>query len=395
MQLIELFRPEDLLDILIVGAVLWAGLAWVRQSPARLALPGVAGLVLLYVAARRLGLELTAALLQGVSAVLVVVFVVVFRNELRRLYDQLSVWGLRRRPAAPAETSVDTIVRAVVRLAADRTGALLVFPGREPLERHLEGGIALDAVVSEPLLMSLFDASSPGHDGAVLVAGNRIARFAVHLPLSANRVQLGQLGTRHAAALGLAERTDALCVVVSEERGTVSVARNGGLRKLSDPSRVVDELLAFGEAIAPTEPARPPWRALHDRWREGAVSFALTVALWALLVPGANVVEDRREVKVFVDNMPQGWVLEAVDPPAVEVVVRGRRRDLVLANAGDLEARLDGFLVQLGRRTFEIPEHRIERPARVEILKVEPAKVRLRVRREEPEPSEKEADDAS
>ncbi len=382
MPLFELFELRDVLDVLIVGAVFWAGLVWLRGSAARMALPGLAGLLLVYVAAGRLGLELTANLLQGFSAALVIVLVVVFQDELRRLFERISVWGLRRRAAPPAETSVDTIARTIAKLAADRTGALLVFPGLEPLDRHLEGGIALGGEVSEPLLLSLFDASSPGHDGAVLVSGNRIVRFALHLPLSANRAQLGQLGTRHAAALGLAERTDALCIVVSEERGSVSVARQGALRSLRDPSRVIDELRAFREAIAPTGPARAPWRALQDRWREGVVAFALTTALWALMVPGANVIEDRREVQVFVDNMPEGWVLEGVEPPSVEVVVRGRRRDLVFANANDLEARLDGFLVQLGRRTFEIPEHRIERPAQVEILSVEPTKVRLRVRRE-------------
>ena len=117
-----------------------------------------------------------------------------------------------------------------------------MLPQREPIESHVEGGIALDGRLSEPLLLSLFDPSSPGHDGAVILRGAQIERFAVHLPLSVNRAALGPGGTRHAAALGLSERCDAICIVVSEERGTVSVARDGLLRVLARPQDLALEL---------------------------------------------------------------------------------------------------------------------------------------------------------
>jgi DNA integrity scanning protein DisA with diadenylate cyclase activity len=96
--------------------------------------------------------------------------------------------------------------------------------------------------VSEPLLLSLFDPGSPGHDGTVLLRGSAVERFAVHLPLSADHAALGPGGTRHAAALGLAERCDAICLVVSEERGTVSVARDGQIRTLARPEDLLLEL---------------------------------------------------------------------------------------------------------------------------------------------------------
>jgi len=378
----------DLLDMMIVGGLLWAGLVWLRRSRARLALPALVGLALVYLAARRAGLQLTTGLLQGFFAAFVLILVVVFQEDLRRLFEQLSAWGLRRRSRAPAETTLDTVARAVVRLAATRTGALLVFPGREPLERHLSGGVELDGRVSEPLLLSLFDASSPGHDGAALVEEDRVTHFAVHLPLATDRTQLDASGTRHAAALGIAQRTDALCVVVSEERGVVSVARDGSFRALAEPERVAAELRDFAEAMLPAEAPLSRWRALRGRWREGVAGFALAVVLWALFVPGASVLEAQHSVRVIVENLPPGWIVESVEPAEVRALVRGRRRDLVFANQGDLEVRVDAFLVQLGRRTFELALHRVEHPVGVEVLALDPAKVQLRVQRAQGEGTE-------
>ena len=251
-----------------MAALLWAGIVWLQRTRARLAMLGVGIVGVVYLVASRLGLQLTAWILQGFVAVFVFVVVVVFQDDLRRLFEQIAVWGLRRRPTTSPPQVVDILTRSVARLARTRTGALVVLPGLDPLDRHIEGGIELGARISEPLLLSLFDASSPGHDGAVLVEGDRATRFAVHLPLSTDRGQLGQGGTRHAAGLGLSERADALCVVVSEERGTVSVARDGLLRVLPQPEALASELHSFIAATSPSEAPLARWRGLVSRWRE-------------------------------------------------------------------------------------------------------------------------------
>jgi len=241
---------RDILDVLAVAAMLWALIVWLRHARARLALVGLVFVGALYTLARLVGFTLTAWIFQGFFAVLVFIVVVVFQEDLRRLFEQIAVFSLRRRTTLPTVTAMDVLVRSVARMAASRTGALIVLPGRRPLDRHLEGGIELDARISEPLLLSLFDASSPGHDGAIIVRGGTVTRFAVHLPLSTNQQQIGPAGTRHAAALGLSERADCLCIVVSEERGTVSVARDGELRRLEDPQKLAAELEGYARAIA-------------------------------------------------------------------------------------------------------------------------------------------------
>ena len=173
----------------------------------------------------------------------------------------------------------------------------------------------LDARISEPLLLSLFDPHSPGHDGAVVLAGDRAALFAAHLPLSTDHKQLGQRGTRHAAALGLAERCDTLCLVVSEERGTLSVAQAGELRALARPELVGGEIRGFLARLAPAESGGSRWQRIAGRWREAAVALGLATVVWVLAVPGSGVTEIERRVPVRILDLPRGYELEGVDHP--------------------------------------------------------------------------------
>lgn len=374
-------RITDVVDVAIVAFMLWAALAWLRRARARIALAGVAIAAGAYLLARQLELSMTVWILQGFFAVLVIVLVVVFQEDLRRLFEQIAIWGLRRKPPSAPPDAVDALVGAVRRLVAQRCGALLVIPGREPLDRHVAGGVPLGGFVSEPLLLSLFDPHSPGHDGAVSIEGDRVMRFAVHLPLSTDHEQLGMGGTRHAAALGLAERTDALCIVVSEERGTVSIARDGRLRALGGPELLAREIRRF---LSDRWPKQAPRRSraieLLRRWPEALFAVGTSAGLWVLLVPGAMVAQYQRRLPVEVENLPAGYALESVEPTEVEVVLRGRRRDVYLAFQQDkLSIKVDALLVQLGRRTFEIGPDQVEHPESVTPVSVDPARVKLNV----------------
>lgn len=374
-------RITDVVDVAIVAFMLWATLAWLRRARARIALAGVVIAAGAYLLARQLELSMTVWILQGFFAVLVIVLVVVFQEDLRRLFEQIAIWGLRRKPPSAPPDAVDALVGAVRRLVAQRCGALFVIPGREPLDRHVAGGVPLGGLVSEPLLLSLFDPHSPGHDGAVSIEGDRVMRFAVHLPLSTDPAQLGMGGTRHAAALGLAERADALCIVVSEERGTVSIARDGRLRTLAGPELLAREIRRFLSDRWPKQaPRRSRALELVRRWPEALFAVGTSAGLWLLLVPGATVAQYQRRLPVEVENLPAGYALESVEPTEVEVVLRGRRRDVYLALQQDkLSIKVDALLVQLGRRTFDVGPEQVEHPASVTPVSVAPARVKLNV----------------
>ena len=372
----------DFVDVLVVGLLLWALIAWMRRVRADLALLGLGFLGLFYLVALQLELQLTAWIFQGFFAVLIVLLVVVFQEDLRRLFEQIAVLGLGHRPPRPEVGGAAAIYRAMQRLARSRTGALVVVPGREPLERQLRGGVKLDAEISEELLLSILDPHSPGHDGAVLVQGNRLARFGVHLPLSEDRAQLGPGGTRHAAALGLAERCDALCVVVSEERGTISTASRGRLTTLMDPDQLLEVLEDQLESQGIRESrGEMRWHRVRRRLIEGGIAFALALAGWLAFVPGSAVDQVTLEAVVVVENMPAGYALEKVEPASVRLTVSGLRRQLLLAQAEDFQVVVDALLVGLGRRTFALPREAVRHSTDVEVLDVKPSKVRLSVRR--------------
>jgi diadenylate cyclase len=368
---------KELLDVVLTAAFIYGVLVWLRHTRAQLALFGAVTLGVAYLLARQVGLALTAWALQGLIVAAAVLLVVVFQADLRRGLERVALPVLgRRRQVAPAEAQ-EAVVRATIELAAARRGALIVLPGREPVERHVEGGITLGGMVSEPLLLSLFDPNSAGHDGAVVIAGGVVERFGAHLPLSGDFVQLGTRGTRHAAALGLAERCDAVTIVVSEERGSVCIARAGQLLELDSPAELTR---LIGEVGRPSRAGREhlgTWRMVRRNGRDLLLAIAISLVLWAALVPGSEVKETTIRARVVVQDLPPGYVLEKVDPEEVTVTASGPRRTLLFASPGDFELDVDAILVQLGRRRFKVDSGSVKHPRGVSILAVQPDRINI------------------
>ena len=355
-----------------------------------MALLGLAVLGVFYhLIAQQFKLQLTTWIFQGFFAALVVVVVVVFQDDLRRLFEQIATLGLRRKAPRPDPSSVGTLTRGLCDLAKKRRGALVVLPGRGLIERHfLQHGVPLDAEISEELLDSLFDPGSAGHDGALVMKNNRVKEFGVHLPLSENRDELKGGGTRHAAALGLAERSDALCLVVSEERGTIGIAAQGQLEVLPAPpsteagdlrDKIQDHLEHTGTEV---KEHRIEWRWLGRRLMEGLLSLALALGAWLVFVP---VEEAVLQARVDVENVPEGYALTDVSPQEVEVEVAGPRWamlwSMLLASDADFQVVIDADLVRLQRRTFEVSAQSVRHATELEIKSIKPDKVKLTVQK--------------
>ncbi|HXK11064.1 MAG TPA: diadenylate cyclase [Vicinamibacteria bacterium] len=371
---------DEAADVAVVTVAVFVLLRTLRSSRARLALLGVAVVGLIDLAARQLGLPLTAWFFQGLFLVSAVVLVLAFQDDLKRFFERLAVLGLGRRSPTPEEGPLEVVVRASFGLAAARRGALIVLPGRDPLEARLEGGFPLDGSVSEPLLLSLFDPHSPGHDGAAVVTSALVRRFGVHLPLSSDFAQLGLHGTRHAAALGLSEQSDAFCVAVSEEHGSVSVARAGRLRAVEDPDALRRALRAFVDETRPRPAPALSWPRVLARFREWGVALAISAGLWLLVVPGSEMSETTLTVPVEIGNLPAGYSLESVTPGRVVVTLTGVRRRLFVLGPSDVTVSVDALLAQLGRRTFDLTPQSVRAPRGVTVASVQPDHVSLALR---------------
>lgn len=230
------FNASSAFDILIVTIVFYGVLMLVRGTRADQVLRGVI-LVFLFFAlvGSAFHLEVVNWLLSNSPLVLVVAIPIIFQPELRRALEQvgrtsaiinhpIATWSTPLQPS----TVVEELVDAVHRLADRQSGALLVLEGTTGLEDFVRSGVRVDGEVSSDLLVTIFLVPSPLHDGAVIVRGDRVLAAGCVLPLTDNPIAAGR-GTRHRAALGITEQTDAACIVVSEETGGISVARAGNL----------------------------------------------------------------------------------------------------------------------------------------------------------------------
>lgn len=378
----------EMLDVIFVAILLYTAIVWAQQTRAAFVVRGMLILGSIYIIAKYLDLQMTAWIFQGFFAIFLIMIVVIFQEELRQLFERIAVWSLARKrtPTLGSSTS-DTLVRTVADLAKERIGALIVIRGNDPLERHITGGIPLDGKLSGPLLKSIFDSHSPGHDGAVVVEQDTITRFAVHLPLSKNLKQLANVGTRHSAGLGLAELTDALCIVVSEERGTISVARDGRLREveIQQLGAVLENFLqAKFPAAAQSNIALPFFR---ENWIAKAIAIALAIGFWYIFVPGAKTVEVSYNIPVAIENLPPDLQVEEIEPPMVSATFRGPRRAFYLFNSNSIKVAIDVSMAELGRRTFNISEQNIKYPKELTLHEVTPSTLKLSVRRV-PNPTE-------
>lgn len=278
-----IFTPKDALDILLVAFLIYLVLVLLRRTHSFFILGGIFVLFAIYSLALLFNLFLTGIILQYFFTFLIIIIVVVFQKEFRNFFEWLFVLGWHRQKRATVpENTVTEILETTQYLADKKRGAIIVLSGIEPINRFLENGIPLNGHLSKTLLLSIFDPSSPGHDGAVVVEGARVKEFGAHLPLADKFFNYKDLGTRHRSALGLSERSDALVVVVSEERGTISLAHHGELTVMKDADELKERLTTFLIQENNSENSWQRW--FLQNTGEKVLAFLISLALWILLV---------------------------------------------------------------------------------------------------------------
>lgn len=236
----------DIIDILIVAAIIYELLLLTRHTRGSALLKGLFLLLVIMVVSNLLGLKslnwLLLAILQNGALVLVILFQPELRKALERMgRSKLLTKSNRRNVDEERDTVISEIVQTVVDLSRRRVGALLVFERQTGLEDVIETGTRLNAEVSAPLLENIFEPNTPLHDGAAVIRDDQVIAAACILPLAEASGVSRELGTRHRAAVGISENTDAAVVVISEETGIVSMARDGALKRPLS----TDELKAF------------------------------------------------------------------------------------------------------------------------------------------------------
>ena len=254
-----LLIATDIADILLVAYLFYRVLLLMRGTRAMQMGIGLVLVFLVYNFARRVGLITLWSILDSLLTYVVLIIVVIFQNDIRRALMRVgSRKWLRRGQSARESQVIEEVVKASSALAQKRIGALLVFERDAALDEFIEEGTKLDATVTKELLYSIFVPSyeNPMHDGAVVIRDGRVWQAGVFLPLSESTKLERTLGTRHRAALGISEETDAVVVVVSEERGAASLCFGGNIVRDLDTNTLRQALVGLFETPS-TKKAKP------------------------------------------------------------------------------------------------------------------------------------------
>lgn len=355
------------LDIAFMSILTYVVLIWFNKTRAAFILKGILIVLFVYLIARQFNLVMISIVFEKFFGVILITFIVIFQEEIRHFFERVAAWSLNRdfgrkvrKTFSHAETEV--LVRTAFELARERIGALIVIRGKDIIERHLEGGVALDGKISAALLKSLFDPHSSGHDGAVIIEEGKLLKFSCHLPLSKNLSSLSEHGTRHAAGLGLSELCDSLCLIVSEEKGSISIAYEGELRRVLEPKELTGLIDTFFYKIKPKQGASF-WQDIFARTSKEKV-YALFIAcgLWFVLVYGAGITYKNYLIPVPSLSLPATWEIKDVYPKEVKVTLKGTRRALYLIRPDNIQMNLDVKLIEkkqqlrLHTDNFIIPE---------------------------------------
>ena len=373
----QLFHWRPLVDILLITA----GLFFVYRTLQRLGTWGIAAGMLIaaavYLLASLLDLKGIEWILGNLSQVALIALIIIFQPELRKIFERAaSAWRLKK--AGAGEEISTILVEALWLLAEKRQGAIMVFPGREPLREWLSGGYELDAKPSLPLIMSIFDPSSAGHDGAMIVSGGRFTRFGVRLPVSKSARLNEEYGTRHHAGMGLSEQCDALVVVVSEERGKISGFKEGVMTPLGDRQQLVDVIIKHWSEAAALPIDLPKARTRWLTIAQVSISLALAVFFWStLIISQGEMLEKVVTVPVECTASPPHLGRVGDKDKKVRLHLSGVRSDLDDIGPEDLSVKIDLSKTSAGGQTFGITAENLRLPRNVNLVDVVPSSIEL------------------
>ncbi|MFW6245492.1 MAG: diadenylate cyclase, partial [Fibrobacterota bacterium] len=384
--LLSSIRIADFLDMAIITVLLYFILIWRKRRASRSVIIGFAVVLSVFSLARFLNMYMTSMLFHaGITAALIGL-VLIFQDDIRTAIERLSSIGSlkSKHRVLSSNKTLEILVESIKSMASEKIGALIVLKGRDSLERHLSGGISLNGRISTSLLYSIFHPSTPNHDGAVIVEGERIDKFGVRLPLSLNDSEVGQNGTRHTAALGISERSDACTIAVSEERGTITLAQRGKLEIVS-PTGLQRKLELFYSNAFPSRSGgktrKLPFRNPGIKLTAALISFVI----WFIFAFKTDTVNRTFTIPVVYKNIPPNWVIEEPKITEVKVSLTGSER-MFLFDQSALAARIDVSKLNEGKQTLIVGDKDIDVPSGVSISQISPRTFTITAQKTVPTP---------
>lgn len=375
---------KDLLDILIITICIYFVLIFIKQTRSFFIFGAFISLFGLNFIAQKFDLSLTRQLFEPLLTLFIAIFVIVFQQEIRKFFKWISsgrIVSFSKSSTLP-RNNIQTVVRAVFTMAQQKVGAIIVFPGEYPLDDMLEGGFPLNGQITAALILSIFDSSSPGHDGAILIEGTEVKTFGLHLPLAREFTDYRRVGTRHRAAAGITERTDAMAIVVSEERGEVSVSSKGILTKIKTAEELEVIISKFtgeeSKGLNISKGKNLLQKIFVKNFVFKIIAIFLGLNLWFLSVYKTGIIKADYNIPLEYRYIDSNIIIKTSLPDEITVTVTGNNRDISNLKKDDIKVVIDGSKFKLGDNNFVIQENNIQTPSYIELSSFIPKNVYIR-----------------
>ena len=368
-------RITDVVDVLFLTFITYNLYKWFQGTKALKALIGLVALGAVFVGARYWGLFLTTWVFQFLWQALIILLIILFQPEIRQVLERANPLQRYSQPKKlEGQTWIDQLTDTAFEMARRRMGALMIIERSDIVDEMLSRGIDIAGDPTPEMLLTIFNNKTPLHDGAVIVRNGKVVSATRYMPLTTKENLPQAWGTRHRAALGLTEKCDAWVIVVSEERGDISFAKDGAIRHIGSPEALKNILLKASEAGPMAR--RTTWDHLRSLFTRRLPlklgTFALVCAVWVLLA-GQQDFEATFTVPVEIDNLPETMQIVTPQKPQVTLTVRGLRKDASILSYRNVEVKLDLSLAEAGRRTFRISRFDITLPIdRIDVVKINP-----------------------
>jgi len=374
---------RDIVDILFLTIVVYQLYVWFRESRALRVIIGLVALGGIYSIAKFWDLFLTTWVFQILWQVLLILLLILFQAEIRQVLEKVSpLRYLRSRRRVFQKTFAKELTQTLFEMAAERTGALIVLSRNDNPSEFIHAGQTIMALPEAALIKSIFNRYAPAHDGAIVIAQDRITQMGCILPLSEDEGLPEKYGTRHRAALGLSEVTDAICLVVSEERSEVATVVEGKIVTWQDPESLIDYL---SKIVDGPEMRVPSLKGLLkgvfvENWRTKLSALALVTIAW-LVLASQQEAELTMTTPVQHTNVAPDLTLGPGSTPTVDLTVSGRRNTIRNLKEQDIQVTIDLSGVTFGRHLIKVSAKNIFLPFGVKIDRVAPQKIMVNLRR--------------
>jgi uncharacterized protein (TIGR00159 family) len=367
---------KTLLDITLIAA----GLFFLYNTFLKLGtwkiIAGMLVAFLIYIVASILNLEGIEWIFNNVSHVALLALIVIFQPELRKIFEKVVSLAVTKKQSQTNKiTSI--VTDSLWKLAGQNRGAIIVFPGKEQLQDKISGGYSLNALASVPLIMSIFDPNSPGHDGAVIISENLLTSFGVRLPMSESSRLSEEFGTRHHAAMGLAEESDALILLVSEERGWVSSFSNGEMVRMLSPEQtmtVIDNHFTASGFFSFTQKTTFTRKTIL----QGCCCLFMALIFWSTLILGQRqIIERTVKIPLEYTSPAEGLVLIGNKVNELVIHVAGPKSAITDYAISEPNARIELSRMTEGNQKILITNDNVKHPKDISILDISPAEIEL------------------